>query len=160
MYKVTVNGKQSTERSAADSEIDLLDITHDGEGGYHVLKGSKSYAVRVLELSREAKKIILLINGNKYVVNLEDRYDFLLKSMGIGAGASKQLKLLKAPMPGLVLEILVEPGDVVELGTPIMILEAMKMENILNSPGPATVKSVEVSKGAPVEKNQVLINFE
>ena len=63
-------------------------------------------------------------------------------------------------MPGLVLEILVEPGHSVNAGDPLMILEAMKMENVLKSPGQAIVKSVEVVKGAPVEKNQVLIHFE
>lgn len=160
LYKVSVNGKPGSELSDAEEKINLLDISKDGHGGFHILSGKKRYAVRVLELNRDSKIVSLLINGNKYTVGLEDRFDLLLKSLGIGANASKQLKLLKAPMPGLVLETLVGPGHSVNAGDPLMILEAMKMENVLKSPGQATVKSVEVVKGAPVEKNQVLIHFE
>jgi biotin carboxyl carrier protein len=160
LYKVSVNGKKSTEFSGAEEKINLLDISNDGNDGYHILSGKKRYAVHILELNRDAKMVSLLINGNKYTVTLEDRFDLLLKSLGIGGNVSKQLKLLKAPMPGLVLEILVEPGKAVNAGDPLMILEAMKMENVLKSTGQAIVKSVEVAKGAPVEKNQVLIHFE
>jgi biotin carboxyl carrier protein len=67
---------------------------------------------------------------------------------------------LKAPMPGLVLEFRVVPGDKVVEGDALVVLEAMKMENILKSPGEATVKSIEVTKGQAIEKNQVLITFE
>jgi biotin carboxyl carrier protein len=116
--------------------------------------------VHVLEFNPAEKTIVLLINGNRYKVSLEDQYDVLLKSMGMGSNSSKKLKHLKAPMPGLVLDVLINAGDEVKKDAPLIVLEAMKMENVIKSPGEAKVSSVEVSKGAAVEKNEVLIHFE
>ena len=62
-------------------------------------------------------------------------------------------------MPGLILEIKVQPGQEVKKGDPIMILEAMKMENILKSPGDGVVREIKVAVKQNVEKNQVLILF-
>ena len=66
---------------------------------------------------------------------------------------------IKAPIPGLITRVLVQVGDQVEAGQPILVLEAMKMENIIKCPGDGTVKTVNVKKGDSVEKNQVLIGF-
>jgi len=66
---------------------------------------------------------------------------------------------IKAPMPGLIIDLKVKEGDVVKLNDPLIVLEAMKMENIIKSPGEGTVKVVKVRKGQSVEKSQVLIEF-
>jgi biotin carboxyl carrier protein len=62
-------------------------------------------------------------------------------------------------MPGLVLEVRVKVGDTVKKGDPLLVLEAMKMENILKSPADGIIQKVHVQKSAAVEKNQTLINF-
>jgi biotin carboxyl carrier protein len=72
---------------------------------------------------------------------------------------SQAAKEIKAPMPGLIFDIKVKEGDEVKKGDAVLILEAMKMENILKSPGDGTVKSIKIKKGQSVEKNQVLIQF-
>jgi biotin carboxyl carrier protein len=63
-------------------------------------------------------------------------------------------------MPGLVLDVRVKEGDEVKKGDPLLVLEAMKMENILKSPAHAKIKKINVNKGQAVEKNQVLVSFE
>ena len=63
-------------------------------------------------------------------------------------------------MPGLVLDVKLNVGDSVEKGDSILILEAMKMENVLKSPAEGVVKSIHINKGDAVEKNQLLISFE
>ncbi|MCL4115950.1 UNVERIFIED_CONTAM: hypothetical protein GTU68_032768 [Idotea baltica] len=63
-------------------------------------------------------------------------------------------------MPGLVLEIRVEKGQTIEKGEPILVLEAMKMENVLKSPSGGVVADIKIEKGEAVEKNQVLVTFE
>jgi biotin carboxyl carrier protein len=69
-------------------------------------------------------------------------------------------RLLKAPMPGLVVRLEVEPGQAVAAGAGVLVLEAMKMENELRAPAGARVKAVLVRPGQAVEKGQVLVEFE
>lgn len=65
--------------------------------------------------------------------------------------------VLKAPMPGLVVRVEVEPGQQVTAGAPLVVLEAMKMENQLAAPAAGTVTEVRVRPGATVEKGAVLV---
>jgi biotin carboxyl carrier protein len=90
---------------------------------------------------------------------MQDKFDLLLEKMGMNASASGKVNNIKAPMPGLIIDLRVKDGDLVKAGDPLLILEAMKMENIIKSPGEGVVKSVKVKKGAGVEKGQVLIEF-
>jgi biotin carboxyl carrier protein len=93
-------------------------------------------------------------------VKVKDRFDLLLQSMGMDALATKKVNELKAPMPGLVLDVRVKVGDVIKKGEPLVVLEAMKMENVLKSVADVTIKKIAIEKGNAVEKNQVLIFFE
>ncbi len=86
--------------------------------------------------------------------------DFLLQSMGLDTLNSKKINEIKAPMPGLVLDIKVSEGSVVKKGDVLLVLEAMKMENNLKSPADGIVKKIVAKKGTAVEKNQLLISFE
>ena len=83
-----------------------------------------------------------------------------LDKMGMSAGADEKMDSVKAPMPGLVLDILVEAGQAVNKGDNLLILEAMKMENIIKASGNGVVKSININKKDAVEKNQLLIEME
>lgn len=63
-------------------------------------------------------------------------------------------------MPGLVLQILVEPGQLVQKGDALLLLEAMKMENVIKAASNGQVKTVAVQKGAAVDKGQLLLEME
>ena len=76
----------------------------------------------------------------------------LAAAAGVGAA-------LKAPMPGLVVRICVEPGQEVAAGTSLVVLEAMKMENELKAPGSGVVDRIQVRVGQKVEKGEVLVGF-
>ena len=80
--------------------------------------------------------------------------------MGFEVGATKQINDIKAPMPGLILDISVTVGQEVKEDEPLLILEAMKMENVFTSPRDGIIKSISVSKGDAVDKNDLLIEFE
>jgi biotin carboxyl carrier protein len=99
------------------------------------------------------------VNGRNYQVILKDQFDLLLEKMGLNNTSSGKVNNIKAPMPGLIIDMRVSAGDMVKSGDSLLILEAMKMENIIKSPGEGIVKSVKVKKGESVEKNQVLIEF-
>lgn len=167
MLKATVNGKEyKVEPEKANPFKGLvegiayeLDTLGDAASGMSVLYNNKSYTIVLLKADRETKQYLLLINGHKYEVSLKDKLDDLLAGMGLTAGAAQKFNNIKAPMPGLVLNINVAEGDVIKPGDALLVLEAMKMENIIKSPGEGTVKKINVNKGQAVEKNQVLIEI-
>lgn len=126
---------------------------------FHFIFGSGSYNMEVLKLNHPEKTLLLRINGKRVQVKLRDKYDELLHSLGMDDIGHKKVNDIKAPMPGMVLNVLVKDGDEVKKGDAILVLEAMKMENILKSPADGIVKKVAISKGVAVEKNQLLVQF-
>lgn len=136
-----------------------LDRLELGNGKSHVIFNHKSYSVELLSFDKETKQAIISVNGVKYPVQLKDRFDDLLKSLGMEDAGQKKIKNVKAPMPGLVLNLTVNEGDTVEKDSPLLILEAMKMENVIKSPGAGVVKKINVNKGQAVEKGAPLIEF-
>jgi biotin carboxyl carrier protein len=83
-----------------------------------------------------------------------------IQSLTGAAAGDRGAAPLKAPMPGLVVRVLAEPGQDVTRGAGVVVLEAMKMENELKAPADAKVKTVRVRAGEAVEKGQVLVEFE
>ncbi len=157
-FIATVNegtGIELTEEASA-----LLDSVQTGEGEYHILSNGKSFQAEVGTVNMTTKEVSLSINGKPKLVKIQDEYDLLVKKMGLSANIIHKISTIKAPMPGLVLSILVEPGQEVVHGEPMLILEAMKMENVIKSPGEGRVKRIVVEKGKPVDKGEVLIEME
>jgi len=97
--------------------------------------------------------------GSMFAEVVDEKTNRLRKLMGETGGAAK-LSQLKAPMPGLVVAVQVQPGQDVKKGEGLVIVEAMKMENELKATGPGKVKEIKVKKGQAVEKNEVLVVFE
>lgn len=124
---------------------------------YHVIKDNQCFNVEVLP-ELDGKQPIK-VNGNIYEAKTIDKFDELLKSLGMEKGGSGKVNELKAPMPGLVLEIDVKAGDQLQKGDRVLVLEAMKMENVIKAPADVTVASIEIEKGNTVEKNQVMVRF-
>jgi biotin carboxyl carrier protein len=98
--------------------------------------------------------------GERWELEVLDERARHIRSLEGAGGHRRSAGVLKAPMPGLVVRIPVETGQKVEAGTPLVVLEAMKMENELKAPAASTVKSIRVSPGDAVEKGQLLVEFE
>ena len=113
-----------------------------------------------IDRSEDGKAFSLKINGQLLELAAKDHYDILLEQMGMSATNAARASKLKAPMPGKVLDVLIKTGQVVTKGEGLIILEAMKMENMLKAEQEGTIKSVNVSVGDVVEKNNILIEFE
>ena len=79
--------------------------------------------------------------------------------MGFEVGTSKNISHIEAPMPGLILDIPVSEGDEVKEGDALLVLEAMKMENVILSPRDGVIGKIAVEKGAAVDKKSLLIEF-
>ncbi len=144
----TINGKK------IEADIRLV---NDFE--YNLLLNHKTYNIQVIKIDTSEKRLTLKVNGKKYTIHVKDKYDELLHNLGLDNIASKKINEIKAPMPGMVLSVLVGEGQEVKKGDSLLVLEAMKMENVLKSPSDGIIKKIAAIKGNAVEKNQILIQF-
>ncbi len=103
---------------------------------------------------------LAFVKGTEIEVEIENFRLAQAKKVAGMSSSEPVIKSVKAPMPGLILEIKVQVGDKVPKHLPLVVIEAMKMENIIKSPIDATVKKVAVLSGESVEKNDILIEFE
>ncbi len=136
-----------------------FDRIETGPGTWHILSNGKSYQIQFLEINRDSKTIRLNINGRTCHVELRSQLDQVLERLGMQAGTSHKLNAIKAPMPGLIVSVSVKEGNLVKSGDTVLILEAMKMENVIRATGEGTVKKILARKGDRVEKGQTLVEF-
>jgi acetyl/propionyl-CoA carboxylase alpha subunit len=135
------------------------DIVPTGPQSFHIIYQHTSYQAEIIQADYTLKTFSVKVNGHIFQLEAKDRFDLLLERMGMSQVNSGKINELKAPMPGLILEVIAAEGSEVKKGDSLLILEAMKMENIIKSPGDGVVKSLKIQKGDRVEKNQVLIVF-
>ena len=127
-YNVIVDEQEFKLSKTDATNLNAVELS---DGKLHILKDNQSYDCELLEADYNNSTLTVLVNGTKYNLKIEDEYDLLVKKMGLSIVNSTKLDNIKAPMPGLVLDIMIEPGQEIEKGTPLLILEAMKMENVL-----------------------------
>lgn len=157
-YKLSVDKLNPLECTESDAQ--QLDAAQIAPGKYHVLRNGDSYQVEIIQADFLQKKYTVSVNNNPYTVKISDSLDQLIQQMGFESGSAKHVNAVKAPMPGLIIEINVSVGQTVQENDPLLILSAMKMENSLLSPRDGVIKSVAVAVGAAVDKGQLLIEFE
>jgi biotin carboxyl carrier protein len=158
LFKVVVDNTHEFEINSDDiSKIDAIQTSSDS---YHILKENKSYKTEVIDKDFYRKKYKIKINNSSYEVAISDSLDFLISDMGFALSSSRDIDSISAPMPGLILDIHVRIGQAVNEDDPLLILEAMKMENVITSPRDGIIKNISVRKSDTVDKNQLLIEFE
>ena len=150
---------RGTDQIALNGQPLNWDLAALSEGRYHILYEGRSYGAELIEADYAAKTLVLKINGQRLELQAKDRFDLLLEKMGMSAATTAKINELKAPMPGLIVDIRVQPGQAVQKGDPLLVLEAMKMENILKAPADGTVGSIKVTLRDNVQKGQVLVQF-
>jgi biotin carboxyl carrier protein len=158
MYKIKVNSTDSFELSK--DTLETLDSVETSADTYHILQDNTSIKAKVLKADFNNKSYKIKVNNNTYNVDIHDVIDQQIEALGFEIGASKQINDIKAPMPGLILEITVKVGDEVKEDDTLLILEAMKMENVIHSPREGIIKSIHVKERETVDKNVLLIEFE
>ena len=170
MYTIKVNSNKefktelqkesnNTFSGVLNGQAFTADIIKIREGVYHLIRNNISYNLELVKVIADEKKMAVKINNTPYKLDIKDKYDELLHSLGLDNLATKKVNDIKAPMPGMVLNILVSEGQEVKKGDALIILEAMKMENILKSPTDGVIKKIAIHKGVAVEKNQLLVQF-
>jgi biotin carboxyl carrier protein len=146
--RVTVGGRPHSASLAVIPGTLLRQLVVDG----------RPLALAVTELGRG--RWGLTVQGERWEAEALDERARHIRSLTNGADRPKGPGALRAPMPGLVVRVEVEPGQSVTPGVGMVVLEAMKMENELKAAGSGVVRSVLVGPGEAVEKGQVLVEFE
>ncbi len=157
-FKVKVNGDQEFNLSLKD--LNLLDAIQTSVDSYHVLINNKPYKAQVVASDFHNKQYEIRINSRRYTVDIADKLDVLIADMGFSLASSSNISSIEAPMPGLILDINVHVGQEVNEDDALLVLEAMKMENIITAPRQGIIKAIHASKGNPVDRGHLLIEFE
>ena len=158
IFKVNVNS--ALDFDISDAESSQLNSISTSPNNYHILYDNTSFNTKVSPSTSDNKNIEVTVNSNTYNVNISNDLDILIKDMGFELGSSKVVDNVKAPMPGLILDIHVQVGQEVKENDSLLILEAMKMENVLTSPRDGVITAICVEQGDAVDKNKLLIEFE
>lgn len=136
------------------------DLVELSENKYHLIWKNRSFSVEVIEANAGEKSFRFLINGKEITTSGKDEFDLLLEGLGMTNKTAQKLNFVKAPMPGLIQSVSVQEGDEVNKGDTLLVLVAMKMENVIKASGSGIVKSLKITAGQIVEKNQVLLEFQ
>jgi acetyl/propionyl-CoA carboxylase alpha subunit len=167
MYQISIGEKtyklEPNKDNPNSGKIDSVDYSLDIAGTsteLNILHDLKSYNVSLVHADYETHTFTLRVNNTEYTLEAKDQFEILLAELGMDNLVGSKVNDLKAPMPGLVLKVLVKEGESVSKGQPLVVLEAMKMENMLKAESDAIVKSVHAEIGKAVEKNEVLLAFE
>lgn len=136
-------------------EVGLSYEDIDDQGQLLVLSRGRSYGVSI---EGDQNRIGITIAGHLYDVRIEDERERAANAAERAAGQAGGL--VKSVMPGVVVEVLVEPGSEVVAGQPLLILEAMKMQNEIAAPVAGLVKEIHVAQGEAVGAGAKLVTLE
>lgn len=153
-YKYVVDG-QEVKGEKGMSSIEWIDNTY-----FTIHFMGKQFHGEILEDATEDQKLIVKINHRTLEIKRERPIDDIIRQLGLDKKKVKKLHQLKSPMPGRILRFDINIGDTVQEGTPLLTLEAMKMENVIKAEGEGVVKAIVKSTEAVVDKGELIIEFE
>ena len=156
-FKVVVNKIYNFNLSGNDArKFDVLSSNSIA----HVISDHQSKTVEILKSDCLKRDYIVKVNGNRYTIHIENELDALISEMGLSLTEHIETSEIEAPMPGLIIDVIVAERQEVKKGDFLCVLEAMKMENTLLSPRDGVIKTIKIEKGQTVDKGAVLIEFE
>ncbi|WP_412068353.1 biotin/lipoyl-containing protein [Rubrivirga sp. IMCC43871] len=150
------DGALTADGDALDARRAVLGTRPSAETALVVLDGRP----RTVTVERDGGATRVWVDGAPIDVDVKTDADLLLERFGFDTADASADREVHAPMPGLVLRVLVAPGDAVEAGQGVVVLEAMKMENELTAPAAGTVAAIHASAGDAVAKNDLLVEVD
>src|SRR5690242_7238829 len=161
-YITNVEGKQFSVEIVDEKHVRVDDKLYEID--FETVSGQPVFSLIVDGRSHESyiyqddDNWQVLLHGRLYPVTVEDEREKRLRAAAGGGVAETGEFHLRAPMPGLVVAILVEEGQAIKKGQVLLILESMKMQNELKSPRDGTAGRIRVKAGETVEQKQTLLS--
>ncbi len=156
-YQVALEGDSVQFEDEAPVHAELAE--NEGSPVRTVKLGSHVYRVVVRKQPGKGR-YTLWVDGHRFETEALDERTRAIRDISAANAAPAGPAPILAPMPGLVIRITVSPGDRVEAGDGVVVMEAMKMENELRATSSGTVKAVKVSPGTAVERGALLVEME
>ncbi len=157
-FKTQINNTENLILSK--EQANKMDAISVAKNKWHILDQNHSYLCEIVDSDFEKKTYKIIVNSNLYEVEIKDALDLQIEAMGFSSGNSKKLNFIKAPMPGIIISVLVQKNDLVKEGDTLLILEAMKMENAIICPKDAKIKAIHIATADTVDKGKLLIELE
>jgi biotin carboxyl carrier protein len=149
---VEVTGEAGHYRLTIGSEVWEVDARLTGQGIYSLLIGGVSHVADVWD---EGGACVVDVGAERYVIQVEEHTRYIIRTRGAAGGPGG--RTLVAPLPGRIVKVAVKPGDRVEKGATLLVIEAMKMENEFKAGASGTIAEVRVEPGQAVNGGDVLI---
>lgn len=164
MYEVKLENEvfrveKSGGQTKVNGEIISMDRVKTAPNAFHLLIENRSMTVEIVSWEPAVKKLTMKVNEKVVELQVSNEQDLLLEKLGLKQAKGNIVSDIKAPMPGLILDIPIKEGDAVRKGDVLVVLEAMKMENSIKSSQEGIVRKILVTSGQSVEKNQVMVQF-
>jgi biotin carboxyl carrier protein len=148
-YEFSFDAQKINEMGILKTSADSTEVLVDKR----IIKGKVSADTMV------ARQLLVDLNGEEFLVEIKSETDLMIETLGFNSAKANKIKVLKAPMPGLVIDVFVEEGQTVAENENVLVLEAMKMENVIKLPHEAVVKKIHVTKGQAITKGQIMIEL-
>lgn len=158
-YSYLIKSTYGNSIELTQKQKDSLEILEHTDKSIIFLYKSHRYNAQIIESDDELKNVKLRINNQIVDLSMQDDLDQLIDKMGLVEVDDENSGEVISPMPGLVLDIMVSEGDRVEKGDSLLVLEAMKMENLIQSPADGVVSKINCEKSKTVEKGSLLIEI-
>jgi len=134
-----------------------VSLTKISDGCYSLILDGKSTAITLYTTPEGSMRVTT--QGQTIDVTVKDDIDLLQERFTQQESRHSATCAIRAPMPGLVLDVRVRAGETVNTGDGLLVLEAMKMENELNAPQDGVIQTVHVTTGDAVARNSLLIEL-
>lgn len=156
--RIDIGDQSFTVDARSSGSQNGLSVQHVRDGLYSILYKGRSISAVFDPV--DSNHFRVTVGDRVHALRIIDHRRQLLEEYGLGNEQNDHAKKVVAPMPGLVLRIHVETGSIVETDDPLLVLEAMKMENEIRAPGPGVVSDVHIREGDTVAKGALLIEMD
>lgn len=141
-----------------NSKKEDIKILEDDNGFTYIVYNDKKYLAEIIE--KNQNKYTVLINGISYTFTIESPFSYERKKFLDSQTPVSKIEQVEAPMPGKIVEIFCEPNQEVKEGEALLILEAMKMQNEINSPVAGKIKQIHVKVNDTVNKEDIMVEID
>ncbi|OIP83880.1 MAG: hypothetical protein AUK44_03980 [Porphyromonadaceae bacterium CG2_30_38_12] len=136
-----------------------LDIDFVEQEDFHYIFEWKGKRFHCELVSRDQNKAVVKVNGVEYKFSIESIFSYIRRGL-INNSSAITDNNISAPMPGKIIDIFYAEGDIVNVGEPILTLEAMKMQNEISANCNGVIRKLKVQTGQSVMKDELLVEIQ